>query len=1055
VRGSPDGERKTITALFADIQGSMALLEDLDPEAARQIIDPALQLMMEAVHRYEGYVAQSLGDGIFALFGAPIAHEDHAQRALYAALRMQEAITQYSQRLRGERGMNLEIRVGVNTGEVVVRAIRTDDLHTDYVPIGHATSLAARLQSLASGGAIVVSAPTYTLTEGYFAFQPLGVVQVKGVSEPVPLYAVVGVGPLRTRLEVGARRGLVRFVGRQGELEQLERAWELAREGRGQVVGVVGEPGVGKSRLYYEFKLQARRGCLVLETFSVSHGKAYPLLPLLELLKTYFQLTPQDDARRRREQVTGKLLTLDRSLEDTLPYLLALLGDTESTAQLVQIDPPLRRRRTLEAITRVLLRESLNQPLLLLIEDLHWLDSETNAWLHLLSDRVPTAPLLLLVNYRPEYQHPWSSKTYYTQLRLDPLGREEAHALLTALLGDAPGLDALKQLILARTDGNPFFMEEFVQALVEQSILVREVAAGGQTARTRLTQSLTAIALPPTVQGVLAARIDRLPAEDKALLQTLAVLGKEFSWSLLTQVAHQPDEELQRLLAHLQAEEFIYEQPAFPESAYTFKHALTQEVAYNAVLLERRRVLHERAAQAIEGLFAERLPEHYHALAHHYSRSGNTAKAIDYLQRAGQQAVERSAYAEAVSHLTSALDLLTTLPETHARSQQELTVQMTLGTALRATKGGGAPEVERLYTRARELCERVGEPSQLFRVLWGLWSVYSARGEVQTQRALGEQLLSLAQRLQDPDLLLEAHHSLWATLLTGGELVATQPHQEQGMRLYDPQRHRAHAALYSGHDPGVCCRQQAAHCLWLLGYPDQAMASMQEALALAQQLAHPMSLTLALFWAAMLHHLRREAPLTQARAEAAMTIATDQGFPQELARATPLRGWALAESGREEEGRAQIQQGLAAYQATGATRDRPYYLTLLAEVSAQVGQTTEGLEALAEALATLDRSGVRWWEAELHRLRGELLLQHAVAQPEEAEACFQQALAIARRQQAKSLELRAAMSLARLWNSQGKRTEAHALLAEVYSWFTEGFDTADLQDAKVLLEELA
>jgi predicted ATPase len=380
---------------------------------------------------------------------------------------------------------------------------------------------------------------------------------------------------------------------------------------------------------------------------------------------------------------------------------------------------------------------------------------------------------------------------------------------------------------------------------------------------------------------------------------------------------------------------------------------------------------------------------------------------------------------------------------------------MTLGMALRATKGANAPEVERLYTRARELCERVGEPSQLFRVLWGLWMVYNGRGDAQTQRALGEQLFSLAQRLHDPDLLLEAHHALWTSLFRGGELAAARPHLEQGRQLYEPERHRTHAALYSGHDPGVCCRNVAAPTLWLLGYPDQAIASSQAALALAQQVAHPLSLTMALYWAAMLHQLRREALLTQAHAEAAMTIATDQEFSEQLARAMPLRGWALATSGHGEERRAQIQQGLAAYRATGATRDRPYHLAMLAEASAQVGQTAEGLEALAEGLATLAQSGVCWWEAELYRLRGELLVQHAEAPPEEAEACFHQALDIARRQEAKSLELRAAMSLCRLWQQQGQRTEAYELLAPIYDWFTEGFDTADLQEAKALLETLA
>jgi predicted ATPase len=374
--------------------------------------------------------------------------------------------------------------------------------------------------------------------------------------------------------------------------------------------------------------------------------------------------------------------------------------------------------------------------------------------------------------------------------------------------------------------------------------------------------------------------------------------------------------------------------------------------------------------------------------------------------------------------------------------------------AFKATKGWGAPEVEQLYTHAHALCEQVGEPPQLFRVLWGLWSASNAQGHYQTMRAVGEQLLSLAQRLYDPDLLLEAHHALWTSLFSSGELIAAWAHQAQGRRLYDPRRHRTHAALYSGHDPGVCCHYRAALVLWLLGYPDQAVASSQAAIALAQQLAHPLSLSIALYMAAILHHLRREASLTQARAEASMTIATEQGFPHNFAQALPLRGWALAACGHGEEGLRQLQQGLEAYRATGATRDRPYHLTLLAEASVQVGQTPAGLEVLAEALAMLPTSAVHWWKAELYRLRGALLVQHAMAPLGEVETCFQQALTVARRQQAKSLELRVAMSLSRLWQQQGKQAEAYELLAPVYGWFTEGFDTADLQEAKTLLDEL-
>jgi class 3 adenylate cyclase len=472
-RGAPDGERKTITALFADLKGSTALIEDLDPEEARRIIDPVLRLMMDAVHRYEGYVAQSLADGIFALFGAPIAHEDHAYRALYAALLMQDAMRRYADQRRREGGVPLYLRVGITTGEVVVRSIRKDDLQTDYVPVGHSTNLAARMETLAAPGAIVVSVHTYKLTEGYFDFKALGETPIKGVSEPLAIYEVLGVGPLRTKLQVAARRGLARFVGRQSEMEHLRHAFDLATAGHGQIVGVVGEPGVGKSRLFYEFKLALQRGCLVLETFSVSHGKAYSYLPLIDLLKTYFQLGLHDDERQRREKVTGRVLTLDRGLGDILPYLFFLLGIAELTSPLQQMDSQIRRRRTLEAIKRLLVRESLNQPLMVIFEDLHWLDAETQAFLQLLSEAIPTTRILLLVNYRPEYQHAWSGKTFFSQLRLDPLGGAEAEEMLLTLLGEVgtAHVSPLRQFILEKTEGNPFFMQEIVQALIEQGVI--------------------------------------------------------------------------------------------------------------------------------------------------------------------------------------------------------------------------------------------------------------------------------------------------------------------------------------------------------------------------------------------------------------------------------------------------------------------------------------------------------------------------------------------------------------------------------------------------------
>ncbi|KWR91538.1 adenylate/guanylate cyclase domain-containing protein [Cupriavidus sp. IDO] len=1052
-RGPADGERKMVTALFADMAGSTALIHDLDPEDARRLIDPVLALMMEAVHHYEGYVAKSMGDGILALFGAPIANEDHPQRALLAALRMQEAMRHYADGVRLAQGIALQIRVGINSGEVVVRTIRIKDLHTDYDPVGNSIHIASRMESIAVPGSIVASEHTRNLTEGYFAFKALGATPIKGLPEPLAVFEVLGLGPLRTRLQVSASRGLARFVGRTRELELLQEARARARAGHGQIVGVVGEPGVGKSRLCHEFKLLAPRDCLVLETFSVSHGKAYPYLPLIELLRNYCQITAQDDERRRREKLTGKLLTLDRALEDSLPYLCHLLGAVEPGSALVQMDTQIRQQRTFEAIKRLLVRESLTQPLELIIEDLQWLDSETEAFLGFLGESVASARILLLVNFRPEYRHDWSRKSYYTQLRLDPLGEAEARDLLRALLGDAAGLAQLEQLILEQTEGNPFFIEEVVQDLVEGRVL------RGERGHYRLEQIPGKLHIPATVQGVLAARIDRLQPAEKALLQTLAVIGKIFPWSLLARVAEQPEDKTKSLLARLQAGEFIYEQPAFPEVEYSFKHALTQEVTYGSLLSERRRALHERTAQAIEALFSAQLEEHCSELAYHFSRSGNTLKAVEYLHRAGRQAVHRSADAEAVTHLTMALALLATLPDAPERAREELAVQLTLGPAWMANKGFAAPEVEATYSRALALCRQLGETVQLFPALLGLRTYYTVHAELRTARELAGQLLALAKEAQDPALLVQAHRALGANLSYLGELAPARAQLEQAMALYDPRQHRSHGFIY-GLEPGVQGLALIAMDLWLLGYPDQAWARSQEALALTQTPAHPSDSADALIAAAEVRLFRGEVQPAHDLAQALLALATDYGLPYGLACGTILSGSALAANGHVEEGIDLIQKGLSAYRATGAELLRTHFLALLAEACARAGQVEAGLAAVAEALATVERTEERVHEAELHRIKGELTLLEAGRvgaaneDAREAEACFQRAIAIAGRQDARSPELRAVVALSRLWQQQGRHAEARSLLQETYGWFSEGFDTVDLREARALLVKL-
>ena len=1045
-RGSADGERKTITALFADLKGSTALIEGLDPEDARAIIDPALQLMMDAVHRYDGYVAQALGDGIFALFGAPIAHEDHPQRALYAALRMQEEMRGYSDRLRLSGGIPLQMRVGINTGEVVVRSIRKDDLHTDYVPVGHSTNLAARMEQIATPGSIVISEYTRKLTEGYFDLKALGAADIKGVDEPLNVYEVTGAGPLRTRLQVSASRGLTRFVGRHSEMEQQQQALEQAKAGHGQIVGVMGEPGLGKSRLFYEFKLTSVSGCLVLEAFAVSHGQSSPYLPLIELLKTYFQIEPTDDERQRRAKVMGQVLALDKSLEETLPYFLSLLGIEDPDSSLQQMDPQIKRKRTFEALKKLFLRESLNQPLIVIFEDLHWIDGETQGFLDTLIESIASAQLLLLVNYRPEYHHEWGQKTYYSQLRLAPLGKTETDELLSFLLGNDASLKQLKPLIVEKTEGTPFFMEEVVQTLVEEGALV------GDPGHYRLETTPTELHISPTVQGVLAARIDRLTADEKALLQQLAVIGRQFPVSLAKAVVPQAADELYPLLASLQAKEFLYEQPAFPEVEYLFKHALTQEVTYGTVLHDQRKALHGRTGQAIETLYAEKLDDHYSELAHHYAQSDNTEKAVEYLYLAGQQAVQRSANVEAISHLTAALTRMQALPETPERARQELELRVALGAPLTATRGWGDPELGQSYTRARELCEQLGDIRQLFPVLWGLWGFHLIRAEFQTGRELCEQLWQQAQASDDSAQHVEAHFAM-GTLGFAGEFGPARVHLEQGVACYDPQQHRTLAFTYGGQDPGVACGTIAAWVLWQLGYPEQAEVRSQAALTLADELDHPPSLAFGQSTVAWRQQFSRESQQVQERTEALIRLCTEHSIGYWLAFSTGLHGWALAVQGQPTEGIAQIQEGIEAFRTMEARLWQPYHVALLAEAYGIGGQADEGLRMVAEALETVKTTGELWCEAELYRLKGELTLQHS-QDAAEAEVCFHRAIKVAQKQQAKSWELRASTSLARLWQGQGKTTDARDLLAPVYNWFTEGFDTADLQDAKALLEAL-
>jgi class 3 adenylate cyclase/tetratricopeptide (TPR) repeat protein len=743
-----EGERKQVTVLFADLKGSMELLADRDPEDARAILDPVLERMMAAVHRYEGTVNQVMGDGIMALFGAPIAHEDHAVRACYVALAMQEAISRYSAEVRRGHGLEVQIRVGLHLGEVVVRAIG-NDLHMDYSAIGQTTHLAARMEQLAPPGSIRLTADTLRLAEGWVQVIPLGPVPIKGLPTPVEVCELVGAGPARTRLQAFAARGLTPFVGRQAELATLQGALGQAGAGHGQVVAVIGEPGVGKTRLFHEFTHASRtQGWLLLESSSTSYGKATPYLPVIDLLKAYFQIEDRDDGRRMREKLTGRLLTLDPTLGPTLPAFLALLEVPVEDPQWQVLEPSQRRQRTLEALKLLLLRESQRQPLLLVFENLHWIDGETQTFLDGLVESLPAARVLVLVNYRSEYQHGWGTKTYYTQIRLDPLPPASSEAMLQSLLGDDAGLEPLKQRLIERTEGNPFFLEESVRTLVETQVLV------GTQGAYRLARALPSIQVPATVQAVLAARIDRLPPEEKQLLHTAAVIGTEVPLALLQAMADVPEAPLRLGLTHLQAAEFLYETRLFPDIEYTFKHALTQQVAYETLLQERRRALHARIVEALEALAGERVAEQVERLAHHALRGEAWAKAVTYCQQAGARAFDHTAFREAVVYFEQALQALAHLPE--PGDIRGLAIDIHLALARPLSILGEHAQCLALLGEAEALARTLDDRARLVRVLASMSQILRLTGDHDGGIVAGWQALDLATALGESALQEQA-----------------------------------------------------------------------------------------------------------------------------------------------------------------------------------------------------------------------------------------------------------------------------------------------------------
>jgi tetratricopeptide (TPR) repeat protein len=798
----------------------------------------------KVIARFEGHIAQYLGDGLLVYFGYPLAHEDDAQRAVRAGLGMVEALDQLNTRLAQERGVQLAVRLGVHTGLVVVGEVG-GGTRQEQLALGETPNVAARLQGIAAPNTLVISAATLQLLGSFFAYQSLGTHLVKGIAQPLDVYQVLYESTARSRLEAVGSMGLTPLVGREQEVALLRERWAQVKDGLGQVVLLSGEAGIGKSRLvqvlkeYVAAEPQAwLTPCQCLPYYQ--NTALYPLIELLERVALRFER--EESPQHRLSKLEGFLVQYGLPLQEAVPLFAALLSLplTADYAPL-NVSPEQQKQKTLHAILTILLRVAAQQPLLFVMEDLHWVDPSTLELLSLLVDQGPTARILVLLTFRPDFSPPWTGRSHLTQITLPRLPRQQA----TEMTGRVAHGKALPAEVVAKTDGVPLFVEELTKMVLESGLLQEREECY------ELTGPLPPLAIPTTLHDSLMARLDRLAAM-KGIAQLGVTLGREFSYKLLYAVSPWDEGTLQRGLHQLVEAEFLYQRGLPPQATYVFKHALIQEAAYQSWLRSTRLQYHQRIAQVLEARFPEICETQPELLAQHYMEAGLSALAVTYWQRAGRRAIERSANLEAIEHLTKGLAVLKTMPDAPERTQQELAIQTTVGPALVITKGFAAPEVGKTYTRARELCQQMGDTQQLFPVLGGLWSYYLVGGELQAARELAEQLLHLAQHEQDPTLPVEAHWTLVSTLFYLGELSAARDHGAQGIALYDPKQHRSHAMRY-GFDLGVTCLLYTALVLWHLGYPDQAIQQSYKAQALARQLAHPYSQVFALYFSAFLH----------------------------------------------------------------------------------------------------------------------------------------------------------------------------------------------------------
>lgn len=879
-----EAERRQLTVMFCDLVGSTTLASRLDPEEWREIVRSYQATCAAVIQRFEGYIAQYLGDGLLVYFGYPQAHEQDAERAVRASLDLLTAMVALNGRLAQDKGVRLAVRVGIHTGPVVVGAVGSHG-RSESLAIGETPNVAARLQELAAANTVLISADTYRLIQGYFHCQTLDLQTLRGLTHPMTVYQVQRARSSRSRVEVAVGRGLTPLVGREAEMALLLERWAQAKAGLGHVVVLDGEAGIGKSRLIHMLTEQASSDGAACLTFRCSPYRTHSVLyPVIEHLERFLQFRQDDTAEGKLVKLEHTLQTYSLSLGETVPLFAALLSlPHPAHYAAVSLSSQKQRQQTQTMLVAWLMEEAARHPVLAVWEDVQWADPSTLALLSLTFDQVPTARLLVVLTCRSEFHGPWPPASHSTRLALSRFCGAQVETMIAHLAGGKTLPPAVIEQIVAGTDGIPLFIEEVTKTVLESGLLRQGPD------HYELTGPLLSLAIPSTLQDALMARLDRLLTA-KGVAQLGAVIGRHFNYGLLQAVAPLDDATLQRELARLVEAELLYQQGVPPQATYMFKHRLIQEAAQQSLLNRTRQQYHQRIAEALEAHFPEAGLTQPEVLARHFTAAGLLEPALDYWHKAGQIAMARSAHREAIAHLHRGLEVLESLPDTPGHARHELALQTTLGQALAAIKGYGAPDVAQAYTRALALCRQVGEPMQLFPVQGGLWQFYAVRAEYETARDLAEQLLALAQEAHDPALLLGAHTALGQTFHMLGIFPQARHHLERSLALYDPLQHRSLAFLLGGEDPGLACRGFAAWTLWMLGYPTQALHSLEATLALAQQLGSPFNLAWALRGAAWLHQLRGERPAVKTHAEALMALAHDQDFPYWAALGTMFHG---------------------------------------------------------------------------------------------------------------------------------------------------------------------